>query len=60
MDICFRCISGNTQVNATDIRTMKFPTRKQIISIGKKVNKLNYFDINEIDLIVNAILGIKE
>ena len=35
MDKYYRCISGNTQVNATDIRIMRIPTRKQIIKLGK-------------------------
>lgn len=45
MDTYYRCISGSTQVNATDIRIMKFPKRHQIIEMGKlalEFKKLNY------------------
>jgi adenine-specific DNA-methyltransferase len=58
IDKYFRCISGNTQVNATEIRVMKFPTREQVKEIGKQVQKLKYFDTVEVDLIVNPILGV--
>ena len=56
MDNYFRCISGNTQVNATEIRIMKFPTRKQVKEIGKKAQKLRSTETREIDLIVNPVL----
>ncbi len=58
MDKYFRCISGNTQVNATEIRIMKFPTREQVKLIGKKIQKLKTAQTSEIDSIVNPILGI--
>ncbi|AYQ57043.1 Eco57I restriction-modification methylase domain-containing protein [Bathymodiolus thermophilus thioautotrophic gill symbiont] len=58
MDKYFRCISGNTQVNATEIRTMKFPGRDQVKEMGKQVQKLKTFDTTKIDLIVNQILGV--
>ncbi|MFK5880509.1 MAG: Eco57I restriction-modification methylase domain-containing protein [Flavobacteriaceae bacterium] len=57
MDRYFRCISGNTQVNATDIRVMKFPSRDHVREIGKQVQEMD--DLSgtaEIDLIVNPIL----
>lgn len=58
MDKYFRCISGNTQVNATEIRVMKFPTREQVKEIGKQAQKLKTIETSKIDSIVNPILGI--
>jgi adenine-specific DNA-methyltransferase len=58
MDKYFRCISGNTQVNATEIRVMKFPTREQVKEIGKDAQKLKTIETSEIDLIVNPVLGV--
>ncbi len=60
MDKYFRCISGNTQVNATEIRVMKFPTCEQVKEIGKQAQKLKTIETNEIDLIVNPVLGVMD
>ena len=60
MDKYFRCVSGNTQVNATEIRVMKFPERKQVKEIGKQAQKLKTIETREIDLIVNPILGVMD
>ena len=57
MDKYFRCISGNTQVNATEIRIMKFPAREQVKEIGKKAQRMKAVETSEIDLIVNPVLG---
>ncbi|SFS83799.1 adenine-specific DNA-methyltransferase [Zhouia amylolytica] len=56
MDDYYRCISGNTQVNATDIRIMKIPTREQIIQLGKHSSSfktLEYDTIEKINEILN-------
>lgn len=58
MDRYFRCISGNTQVNATEMRIMKFPTREQVKEIGKQAQKLKTVKTSDIDLIVNPVLGV--
>lgn len=60
MDRYFRCISGNTQVNATEIRVMRFPSRDQVRGIGKQVKGLLDVSGGEIDLIVNQVLGITD
>lgn len=60
MDKYFRCISGNTQVNATEIRVMKFPSREQVKEIGKHAQKLKTIETSEIDLIVNPVLGVMD
>lgn len=60
MDKYFRCISGNTQVNATEIRVMKFPTREQVKEIGKQARKLKTTETSKIDFIVNPVLGVMD
>ncbi len=59
-DRYFRCISGNTQVNATEIRIMRFPTSDQVKEIGEEILKLKAFDADQNNTIVNRILKIKE
>ncbi|MCY4357392.1 MAG: Eco57I restriction-modification methylase domain-containing protein [Gammaproteobacteria bacterium] len=58
MDSYFRCISGNTQVNATEIRVMHFPSRKQVQEIGLIVKKHNITDTTSIEDLVNSTIGI--
>ncbi|MGD6739431.1 hypothetical protein ACP5PY_25070 [Photobacterium leiognathi subsp. mandapamensis] len=35
VDKYFRQMNGHTQVNATDLRTLRYPTREQLIDMGK-------------------------
>lgn len=59
MDKYFRAISGNTQVNATEIRLMKLPSRKTILDIGKKALKnKNDLSQDQIDKIIKSLLNI--
>jgi len=36
LDEYFRVFSGHTQVNATDLRNMKFPDREKLLEMGRK------------------------
>ncbi|MBI5181779.1 MAG: Eco57I restriction-modification methylase domain-containing protein [Nitrospirae bacterium] len=36
-DQCFRIFSGHTQVNATDLRKMRYPSREQLLRLGLHV-----------------------
>ena len=40
LDTCFRVISGNTQVSATEIRTMPLPRLEVIVDLGRRVKNL--------------------
>lgn len=37
VDLYFRQFSGHTQVNATDLRNLKYPTRSQIEALGSRI-----------------------
>ena len=56
MDKYFRCLSGNTQVNATEIKLLKMPTRKIIHQIGELFLENIEISQNNIDNIVNFYL----
>lgn len=56
MDNYFRCFSGNTQVNATEIRIMKFLEKEVIINIGEEILKYNNVTQDIIDKIVEKFI----
>lgn len=39
VDQCFRLFSGHTQVNATDLRKMPYPSEKQLMRLGNHVQE---------------------
>tara|TARA_R110001583_G_scaffold76235_1_gene208927 strand:+ start:15716 stop:17236 length:1521 start_codon:yes stop_codon:yes gene_type:complete len=41
VDQYFRQFNGHTQVNATDLRTLRYPTREQLIVMGQQVHQFN-------------------
>ncbi|BAZ80640.1 Eco57I restriction-modification methylase domain-containing protein [Sphaerospermopsis kisseleviana CS-549] len=53
----FRLFSGNTQVNATDLRKVKYPCKDDLIQLGKQINESG-FDQDKLDDIVNKNLSI--
>ena len=40
VDECFRRFNGHTQVNATDLRLMKYPSRAMLIALGNAVKNM--------------------
>ena len=40
LDIYFRATNGNTQVNATELRTMPLPLRETIVALGRQAKNL--------------------
>jgi adenine-specific DNA-methyltransferase len=59
LDRYFRIISGNTQVNATEIRTIPFPTLEQVRAIGQRIKVLGEVQPDKVELVVLEALGIK-
>lgn len=46
VDLYFRQFSGHTQVNATDLRNLRYPTRSQLEALGLKIG--NQFPAQEV------------
>jgi len=59
LDRYFRTVSGNTQVNAAEIRTMKFPDLKIVVKIGKQIRRLPTLNTLKTEQIVMTELKIK-
>lgn len=57
VDQFFRQFNGHTQVNATDLRSLNYPTRSQLERIGERVGE-RHFDQYTLDNIVMEELNI--
>lgn len=55
IDDCFRRFNGHTQVNATDLRTMKYPCREALIELGKWAMEQKELTQSAIDEKVGAL-----
>jgi adenine-specific DNA-methyltransferase len=56
-DQYFRLFSGNTQVNATDLRKIKYPCKNDLIKLGTQIHE-SAFDQDQIDHLVHQNLSI--
>lgn len=57
VDRAFRLFSGHTQVNASDLRRMKFPTMQQLETIGRAAAASPLGDQQAIDSCIAAVVG---
>lgn len=55
VDQFFRQFSGHTQVNAADLRNLRYPTELQIVTLGKRIGD-HFPSQDEIDKIVMEVL----
>ena len=44
VDECFRSFNGHTQVNATDLRALKYPSREELMRLGKWAKRTPRFN----------------
>ena len=55
VDRFFRTFSGHTQVNATDLRTMRYPDESVLLDLGRAADRLPEQD--DLDLLVDQALA---
>jgi len=56
VDNAFRRFNGHTQVNATDLRMMKYPSRETLVKLGRWALRRREFTQNVIDMKLESIL----
>jgi adenine-specific DNA-methyltransferase len=56
VDEYFRLFSGHTQVNATDLRNLYYPSKETLTALGRWAKTQKDFDLTEIDKKVFGIL----
>ncbi|MBI3661981.1 MAG: Eco57I restriction-modification methylase domain-containing protein [Acidobacteria bacterium] len=59
VDLYFRQFSGHTQVNATDLRNLKYPTRSQLEALGSRLGEA-FPEQTELDAFVEEALNLPE
>ncbi len=57
VDQYFRQFSGHTQVNANDLRSMKYPSEIKLLALGARIGD-NYLDQDKLDLVVTEEVGL--
>lgn len=55
LDAYFRCVNGNTQVSATELRTMPLPPLAQIVELGRRV-RMEAEPMSAVDALVEEII----
>lgn len=55
VDVYFRQFNGHTQVNATDLRSLRYPSQWQLEHIGSQLQRLDLSQ-DEVDCIVEEVL----
>lgn len=57
VDLYFRQFSGHTQVNATDLRNLRYPSRLQLENLGSRIGRV-FPSQDELDLLLEKILAL--
>lgn len=57
VDKFFRTFSGHTQVNATDLRSLRFPSSDALRQLGRRVPGRNFPDQDQVDALVEEALS---
>lgn len=55
VDSYFRQFSGHTQVNATDLRSLRYPTWDQLVALGRRIGQ-RFPDQDELDRLVEEVV----
>ena len=55
VDVYFRQFNGHTQVNATDLRSLRYPSKQQLEHIGSQLQRLDLSQ-DEVDCVVEEAL----
>lgn len=55
VDKYFRQMNGHTQVNATDLRTLRYPSREQLIAMGEMID-FELFNQESVDKIIEELI----
>ncbi len=60
LDRYFRTLSGNTQVNATEVRTMRFPDLETLERVGCRIRRVRDFSANGAEHLLLEELGVND